>query len=215
MSLISLSEVQDIIEKSGHSFIISPASLAFLNEEIEIRISLGNISSNDVVPWINSVIDRIPDSYNIDGIEIKYESLTLTPWDLFDAFGWEEDDKEETMLQVSMVVDNQPSTMTLSMDQAMGMYLFCKVANVNLYMTMNNELLTYFNENETDIYLRYNDRAIGDENYIKMIGSDRKYFFHNNDFIRGIAAAARFIHLDHHNYWTECKNIYGDDIDFF
>jgi len=228
MAAFSQEEITDIIiDDVGMSFNISPTGLAFLNHEISIRHDLKGLPRDEIIDWLVKIISNIPNSYPTTEGEIEYENLTLTPWELFramtemdlenmseDESGEGDDDEFIPIQPVTYILDGHVFTQRMNMDYAMGLYLFAKVSGMNLQMSMYDTPLTYFIQGQDDIYFRYNDHATEDENYLQMAGSQRKYFFFGEDFLKAMADLAPRLGLNVHDYVISAKTAAGDDIQF-
>lgn len=208
MAAFSAEEIEDIIvEECEKSFVMSPAALAFLNREITFNPDLENASREEIVKWVKKIINDIPDSYATTSGEVEFDNLTITAWDLNDAIIDDEDnDIETSRLPVQFTINGTVLNYNLNMDDAMGTYLAAKVMGKDISMTMYGTPLTYFNEGESDVYLRYNDYATEDENCVQMIGSERKYFFHGYEFIQAIMTCIRCFNLNELDYITLYKS---------
>jgi hypothetical protein len=154
---------------------------------------------------------------------VEYDALTLTPWEIVEAISEGEGlsqilgydvPAEHFDLPVSVTVNGNVWTHPMSKDLAMGALLLSRTAGVDLGMTVYGEPLTYFIEGQNDIYLRYNGGATEGESNIRMIGSDRRYYFFGDDFLHGIKTAAEWLGLDHHYYWDSLQDEEGDPMTF-
>jgi len=221
MDSITIDHIQDIITELGAPFAVSPATLAYINNVIVHCYQNRDQFNVGIRGLVEGMMDEYPtgDGYPPDNI------LTLTPWD-FSPWGVTYPDNidpkklkitsgandiaiVQEQLKVTVTVNGIQSEHLLTMDMAMGMYLFAKVVNRDLHMTMYGVPLTYFNDGEDDKYIRdHNDLMI------QMVGSDRKYYFRSIEFLYGIKTAAMWFGLDHREYWTELKDSEGSYLNF-
>lgn len=218
MATFSSEEIKEIIvNECGKSFVMSPAGLAFLNHEITINPDIENASREEIVKWVKKVIDNIIGGYTTIGSEVELENFTITAWDLVKALANDNSEDADRLfkLPVKITLDENTSyVMDMTMDFAMGLYLAAKIINKEVSMIMYDTPLTYFNENKTDEYFKYDcDIDVGnilsnngdDENCIQMVESDRKYFFFGEDFFQGILCIMEFFQVDYRDYITLLK----------
>lgn len=198
-----------VIDEEGLTLAISAAAVAYMNFLVESR------ESGQQEKIIESILINVSAGYATVKSKVEYENLTLTPWDLLESslilfppqFA-------PPKLSVEVMINGESFIHELNMDTAMGILLFAKTAEVNFQMIMYGTPVTYFNEGEDDIYLRYDKYPTEDESSLRMEGSERRYYFFGTDFLQGIKTAAGWFGLDHHAYWNDLRDIDGNQLDF-
>jgi hypothetical protein len=164
---------------------------------------------------VRRIIDTVVHGYTTSMGWVNYDLSTLTPWEIARAIvqseflaGIFEISFIDDRLPVSVRVHGNTFTHWLTMDTAIGIFLFGHVSQVNFEMTLYGAPLTYLMEGQDDVYKRYDEDATEGERWVQMLGIERRYYFRGDDLLLGIKTAAQWLGVNHRHYCS-CWDVEG------